>query len=146
MVFILKTKLLKWLFPIFISANFLFIPANSHAGWQLVGETQTARYFTDMTTIKPTGSKRSVMMYQNLRYKRGTDGAVSIEARIEYDCRYKMHKMLTAKSYPGPNLIGKKLKSKNPGQSWNPTFKMSRFMLTAVCAIPNNGNLSIKTY
>ena len=64
------------------SPNFLFIPSKSYAGWQLVGETQTARYFTDMTTIKPTGSKRSVMMYQNLRYKRGIDGAVSIEARI----------------------------------------------------------------
>ena len=86
------------------------------------------------------------MMYQNLRYKRGTDGAVSIKARIEYDCRYKMHKMLTAKSYPGPNLIGKKLKSKNPGQSWNPTFKISRFMFTAVCAIPSDGKLSIKNY
>ena len=122
----------------------IFNPALS--GWQLVGETTTAQYFTDMTTIKPSGDKRTVMMYQNLRFKRTSDKAVSIEAKLEYDCRYKMHRMLAADAYPGPNLIGDKLKSKSPGDNWNPTFKISRFMLTAVCSVPNNGKLEIKNY
>jgi len=99
-----------------------------------------------MTTIKPSGDKRTVMMYQNLRFKRTSDGAVSIEAKLEYDCRYKMHRMLTATAYPGPNLLGDKLKSKAPGNNWNPTYKISRFMLTAVCSVPNSGKLEIKTY
>jgi len=116
------------------------------SGWQFIGETPVSEYFTDMTTIKPSGNKRTVMMYQNLRFKRTSDGAVSIEAKLEYDCRYKMHRMLTATAYPGPNLIGDKLKSKAPGNNWNPTFKMSRFMLTAVCSVPNSGKLEIKTY
>ena len=77
------------------------LPVNSAlSGWQLVGETPFSRYFTDMTTIKPSGDKRTVMMYQNLRFKRTSDGAVSIEAKLEYDCRYKMHRMLTATAYP----------------------------------------------
>ncbi len=123
------------------------LPVNSAlSGWQLVGETTFSRYFTDMTTIKPSGHKRTVMMYQNLRFKRTSDGAVSIEAKLEYDCRYKMHRMLTASAYPGPNLIGDKLKSKAPGNNWNPTYKISRFMLTAVCSVPNSGKLEIKTY
>ena len=122
-------------------------PVNSAlSGWQLVGETPFSRYFTDMTTIKPSGDKRTVMMYQNLRFKRTSDGAVSIEAKLEYDCRYKMHRMLTASAYPGPNLIGDKLKSKSPGDNWNPTYKISRFMLTAVCSVPSSGKLEIKTY
>ena len=116
------------------------------SGWQFIGETPVSEYFTDMTTIKPSGNKRTVMMYQNLRFKRTSDGAVSIEAKLEYDCRYKMHRMLTATAYPGPNLIGDKLKSKAPGNNWNPTYKMSRFMLTAVCSVPNSGKLEIKTY
>ena len=123
------------------------LPVNSAlSGWQLVGETTFSRYFTDMTTIKPSGDKRTVMMYQNLRFKRTSDGAVSIEAKLEYDCRYKMHRMLTASAYPGPNLIGDKLKSKTPGDNWNPTYKISRFMLTAVCSVPSSGKLEIKTY
>ena len=123
------------------------LPINSAlSGWQFIGETPVSRYFTDMTTIKPSGDKRTVMMYQNLRFKRTSDGAVSIEAKLEYDCRYKMHRMLTATAYPGPNLLGDKLKSKAPGNNWNPTFKMSRFMLTAVCSVPNSGKLEIKTY
>ena len=129
---------------VFLTICLLTDPALS--GWQLVGETTTSRYFTDMTTIKPSGDKRTVMMYQNLRFKRNLDGAVSIEAKMEYDCRYKMHRMLTASAYPGPNLIGNKLKSKAPGDSWNPTFKISRFMLTAVCSVPNSGKLEIKAY
>ena len=82
-----------------ISVNFsllylcFFLPVSAFAGWQLVGETPTARYFTDMTSIKPKGFKRTVSMYQNLRFKRMQDGAISIEALIEYDCRYKMHRM-----------------------------------------------------
>ena len=116
------------------------------SGWQFIGETPVSEYFTDMTTIKPSGNKRTVMMYQNLKFKRTSDGAVSIEAKLEYDCRYKMHRMLTAAAYPGPNLLGDKLKSKAPGNNWNPTFKMSRFMLTAVCSVPNSGKLEIKTY
>ena len=123
------------------------LPINSALpGWQFIGETSFSRYFTDMTTIKPSGDKRTVMMYQNLRFKRTSDGAVSIEAKLEYDCRYKMHRMLTATAYPGPNLLGDKLKSKAPGNNWNPTYKMSRFMLTAVCSVPNSGKLEIKTY
>ena len=123
------------------------LPINSAlSGWQFIGETPFSRYFTDMTTIKPSGDKRTVMMYQNLRFKRTSDGAVSIEAKLEYDCRYKMHRMLTATAYPGPNLLGEKLKSKTPGNNWNPTFKISRFMLTAVCSVPNSGKLEIKTY
>ena len=127
-----------------LAISFLMNPANP--GWQLVGETPNSQYFTDMTTIKPSGNKRSVMMYQNLRFKRTSDKAVSIEAKLEYDCRYKMHRMLTATAYPGPNLIGDKLKSKNPGNNWNPTFKISRFMLNAVCSVPSSGKLEIKTY
>ncbi len=111
------------------------------AGWQYVGETPTARYFTDMVTIKATGFKRTVMMYQNLKFKRTKDGAVSIIAQLEYDCRKKMHRMISAKAYPGPNMIGDVLKSKIAGVSWNPTYKISRFMFTAVCAIPNSGKL-----
>ena len=123
------------------------LPINSAlSGWQFIGETPVSRYFTDMTTIKPSGDKRTVMMYQNLRFKRTSDGAVSIEAKLEYDCRYKMHRMLTATAYPGPNLLGDKLKSKAPGNNWNPTYKISRFMLTAVCSVPNSGKLEIKTY
>ena len=123
------------------------LPINTAlSGWQFIGETPASRYFTDMTTIKPSGDKRTVMMYQNLRFKRTSDGAVSIEAKLEYDCRYKMHRMLTATAYPGPNLLGDKLKSKAPGNNWNPTYKMSRFMLTAVCSVPNSGKLEIKTY
>ena len=41
------------------------------------------------------------------------------------------------------NVI-KKISSKNAGQSWNPTYKMSRFMYRAVCAVSSknmNGNL-----
>jgi hypothetical protein len=52
--------------------------------------------------------------------------------------------MINANAYPGPNLIGKKISSKNAGQSWNPTYKMSRFMYRAVCAVSSdnkNGNL-----
>ena len=116
------------------------------SGWQFIGETPVSEYFTDMTTIKPSGNKRTVMMYQNLKFKRTSDGAVSIEAKLEYDCRYKMHRMLTATAYPGPNLLGDKLKSKAPGNNWNPTYKISRFMLTAVCSVPNSGKLEIKTY
>ena len=141
----LKDKLLN---PkkVFITLCVLSQISPAFSGWQLVGETPNSEYFTDMTTIKPSGYKRSVMMYQNLRFKRTSDGAVSIEAKLEYDCRYKMHKMLTAVAYPGPNLIGEKLKSRNPGNNWNPTFKISRFMLTAVCSVPNSGKLEIKTY
>ena len=135
---------MKKIFIITLAILLQMNPAQS--GWQLVGETPTSKYFTDMTTIKPSGNKRSVMMYQNLRYKRMADGAVSIEAKLEYDCRYKMHRMLTATAYLGPNLIGEKLKSKNPGDNWNPTFRISRFMLTAVCSVPSNGKLEIKTY
>lgn len=123
------------------------LPINSVlSGWQLVGETPFSRYFTDMTTIKPSGDKRTVMMYQNLRFKRTSDGAVSVEAKLEYDCRYKMHRMVTASAYPGPNLLGDKLKSKTPGDNWNPTYRISRFMLTAVCSVPSSGKLEIKTY
>ena len=124
---------------LFLKIIFFFVFANtSFAGWQIVGETPTSRYFSDMKTIKAKGNLRTVSMYQNLRYKRSTDGAVSIKAEIEYDCKRAMHKMLNAIAYPGPNLIGKKISSKNPAQSWNPTYKMSRFMLRAVCAVSND--------
>lgn len=135
-----------------ISVNFsllylcFFLPVSAFAGWQLVGETPTARYFTDMTSIKPKGFKRTVSMYQNLRFKRMQDGAISIEALIEYDCRYKMHRMKNARAYSGPNLKGTQLKSKNPGANWNPTYKISRFMLTAACAVPNSGKLKIERF
>ena len=122
----------------------LFLPRFAYPGWQLVGETPTARYFSDMTTIKAKGQIRTVSMYQNLRFKRSTDGAVSIQASVEYDCKKAKHRMISANAYPGPNLIGKKISSKNAGQSWNPTYKMSRFMYRAVCAVSSknmNGNL-----
>ena len=122
----------------------LFVTECVYAGWQMVGETPTARYFSDMTTIKAKGQIRTVSMYQNLRFKRSTDGAVSVQADVEYDCKKAKHRMISAKAYPGPNLIGKKLSSKNAGQSWNPTYKMSRFMYRAVCAVSSynkNGNL-----
>ena len=121
-----------------------FVTECVYAGWQMVGETPTARYFSDMTTIKAKGQIRTVSMYQNLRFKRSTDGAVSVQADVEYDCKKAKHRMISAKAYPGPNLIGKKLSSKNAGQSWNPTYKMSRFMYRAVCAVSSdnkNGNL-----
>ena len=123
---------------------FLFLPKIVFAGWQMVGETPTARYFSDMTTIKAKGQIRTVSMYQNLRFKRSTDGAVSVQAIVEYDCKKAKHRMLSAKAYSGPNLIGKKIPSKNASQSWNPTYKMSRFMYRAVCAVSSdnrNGNL-----
>lgn len=123
---------------------FIFFPKLVFGGWQIVGETPTARYFSDMTTIKTKGQIRTVNMYQNLRFKRSTDGAVSVEAKVEYDCKKAKHRMINANAYPGPNLIGKKLSSKNAGQSWNPTYKMSRFMYRAVCAVSSDkkdGNL-----
>ena len=122
----------------------IFFPKLVFGGWQIVGETPTARYFTDMTTIKAKGQIRTVNMYQNLRFKRSTDGAVSVQAMVEYDCKNAKHRMVNANAYPGPNLIGRKISSKNAGQSWNPTYKMSRFMYRAVCAVSNdkkNGNL-----
>ena len=122
----------------------LILPEFVFGGWQMVGETPTARYFSDMTTIKAKGQIRTVSMYQNLRFKRSTDGAVSVQASLEYDCKNAKHRMISANAYPGPNLIGKKLSSKNAGQSWNPTYRMSRFMYRAVCAVSSenkNGNL-----
>ena len=80
-------------------------------------------------------------MYQNLKFIRTKDGAVSIIAQLEYDCRKKMHRMISAKAYPGPNMIGDTIKSKIAANSWNPTYKISRFMFTAVCAVPNSGKL-----
>ena len=121
-----------------LKISFFIVTNSVFAGWQIVGETPTSRYFSDMETVKAKGDLRTVSMYQNLRYKRSTDGAVSIEAEIEYDCKRAMHKMLSATAYPGPNLIGGKISSKNPGQNWNPTYKMSRFMLRAVCAVSSD--------
>ncbi len=107
-------------------------------GWQIVGETPTSRYFSDMATIKAKGYMRTVSMYQNLRFKRSTDGAVSIRAKIEFNCKLAKHRMINAYAFPGPNLIGKQLSSKNAGQSWNPTYQMSRFMYRAVCAVSSD--------
>ena len=83
-------------------------------------------------------------MYQNLRFKRSTDGAVSVRAEMQYDCKKAKHKIISATAYPGPNLIGKKISSKSAGLSWYPTYEMSRFMYRAVCAVPSDkkeGNL-----
>ncbi len=127
-----------------ITLLFVFLPRLALGGWQIVGETPTARYFSDMKTIKAKGVIRTVSMYQNLRFKRSTDGAVSVRAEMEYNCKKAKHRMINAFAYPGPNLIGKQLSSKNAGQSWNPTYEMSRFMYRAVCAVSNdkkNNNL-----
>ena len=121
----------------------IFFPRIVIGGWQIVGETPTSRYFSDMTTIKSKGYLRTVSMYQNLRYKRSTDGAVSVKAKVEYNCKNAKHRMVDANAYPGPNLIGKKITSKNAGQSWNPTYKISRFMYRAVCAVSSNKKMEI---
>lgn len=95
----------------------VFTSSSSLAQWVLYAEVTEAFLYIDLSTIRKDGNLRKVWVLQDLK-QRQKEGALSLRARVEYDCREERYRYLSATSHSSQMAQGNLIKSQTGMSDW----------------------------
>lgn len=105
------------------------------AGWDTVYETKTAVHYIDPETIRKEGDLRKVSTLQDLKVQ-GERGERSMRALMEYDCKNKRVRPISATAHRGQMATGEIVATISKPSKWISIAPESAFNTTLrhVCA------------
>ena len=78
------------------------------AEWTLVSESNRAKHYIDINTYRKNANRGTIWELTNAK-QRGTQGELSVKARVEYDCKKVISNYLSISTYSEPDGGGKLL-------------------------------------
>jgi hypothetical protein len=109
--------------------------APAGAGWDTVYETKTAVHYIDPDSIRKEGHFRKVSTLQDLKAP-GERGERSMRALMEYDCRTRRVRPISATAHRGQMATGEIVSTISNPSKWISISPESAFNTTMrhVCA------------
>jgi hypothetical protein len=95
----------------------VFTSSSSLAQWELYGEVTEAFLYIDFSTVRKDGNLRKVWVLQDLK-QRQKEGALSLRARVEYDCKGERYRYLSATSHSSQMAQGNVINSQTGLSDW----------------------------
>jgi hypothetical protein len=80
----------------------------AYAEWTLVSESNRAKHYIDINTYRKNANRGSIWELTNAK-QRGTQGELSVRARVEYDCTKERSNYLSISTHSEPDGGGKLL-------------------------------------
>ena len=86
--------------------SLLFLAGSTRAGWIEMGQTDEGTFYIDPTTILQAGSDHEVWELTNLK-ERDEGSELSRRARVAYDCKHGLTRVLSLETYLEPMATGR---------------------------------------
>jgi hypothetical protein len=118
-----------------LAVLFMLSVASASAGWDTVYVTKTAVHYVDPESIRKEGDFRKVLTLQDLKVQ-GKRGEHSMRALMEYDCKNKRVRPISATAHRGQMATGEILVTISTPSKWISIAPESAFNTTLrhVCA------------
>lgn len=94
------------------------VAAPACAEWVKVAESDEMTFRIDLATIHMDGDLSQVWELHDLK-QRGTQGEMSRLVMMEYDCKGKLHRLLSLTTHSAPMAEGKVLISVSRASDWH---------------------------
>ena len=103
--------------------------------WAMIGKDDTYSFYFDPDTIRKDGNMRQVWEITDLN-TRDKDGEMSVQMRVEYDCKQERFRFIAFSKHSENMAAGKTLKSITKEGPWGaiPPNSASQLMLIHVCS------------
>jgi hypothetical protein len=98
----------KLTLKVFFITSLLLLNGSALAEWTLVSESNRAKHYIDINTYRKNANIGTIWELTNAK-QRGTQGELSVRARVEYDCTKERSNYLSISTHSEPDGGGKLL-------------------------------------